>query len=139
VYEHTLANPDFRAEGTRNDLGIMGYGDRGRRIFDFGWVETARGWGDRHAGLMRLQVHATDPDLLEPLLGRARSKGCIRIPAAVNEFLDRRGILDADYEEAAAQGRTHWVLRADRQPARWPGRYLVVVDSGRRTRPQWVR
>jgi hypothetical protein len=84
---------------------------------------------------MRLQMHATDPHLLEPRLGTAQSKGCIRIPAALNEFIDRYGILDADYEQAMAAGQTFWALRRDRTPTPWPGRYLVVVDSARKTRP----
>ena len=46
---------------------------------------------------MRLQMHATDADRLEPLLGSARSKGCIRIPASLNRLLDHFGLLDADY------------------------------------------
>jgi hypothetical protein len=137
VFEHSLGNPDFRAEGTRNEFGIMGYGRVGTRVFDFGWIAAPRGWGKRAEGEMRLQVHATDPELLEPLLGRVRSKGCIRIPATVDEFMDEHGILDADYEAAARSGRSHWVLRADRQTTRWPGRYLVVIDSERPKRPAW--
>ena len=138
VFEHTLANPDFRAEGTRNENGVRGYGLEGRRVFDFGWVEAPKGWGDRAESVMRLQVHATDPDLLEPQLGRARSKGCIRIPAALDEFLDRRGILDEEYLAAADAGAALWVLRGDRDPTRWPGKYLVVVDSARTARPAWA-
>lgn len=38
VFEHSIANPDFRAEGTQNELGICGYGIRGMRVFDFGWI-----------------------------------------------------------------------------------------------------
>jgi len=137
MFEHSLANPDFRAEGTRNEFGIMGYGRVGTRVFDFGWIPAPKGWGNRAESEMRLQVHATDPELLEPMLGRARSKGCIRIPAAVDEFMDRYGILDADYEAAAQRGRAHWVLRMDRKTIRWPGRYLVVIDSQRKHRPEW--
>ena len=137
VFEHSLANPDFRAEGTRNEYGIMGYGRVGTRVFDFGWIPAPKGWGNRAESEMRLQVHATDPQLLEPLLGRARSKGCIRIPAAVDEFMDRYGILDADYEAATHGGRPSWVLRTDRETTRWPGRYLVVIDSERANRPAW--
>jgi hypothetical protein len=86
---------------------------------------------------MRLQLHATDPDLLEPLLGVRRSKGCIRIPASLNLFIDRHGLLDAEYERALLEGRHFWVLRADRTPAPTPGRYLVIVDSQRAARPDW--
>jgi hypothetical protein len=138
VFEHSLANPDFRAEGTRNEFGIRGYGDKGMRVYDFGWVMAQRAWRPGEQP-MRLQVHATDPVLLEPRLGQRESKGCIRIPAALNRLLDRHGLLDADYEDALAAGRALWVLLPDRQPAAWPGRYLVIVDSLRSARPDWAR
>jgi hypothetical protein len=137
VFEHSLANPDFRAEGTRNAYGILGYGIKGMRVFDFGWVMADRGWGAPARSVMRLQLHATDPDLLEPKLGVVASKGCIRIPASLNMFIDRYGLLDADYEFAVANGKYLWVLRPDRQPVQQPGRYLVVVDSQRKQRPSW--
>lgn len=137
VFDHTLDNPDFRSEGTRNDLGILGYGRKGMRVYDFGWITAPRGWGDGSAGLMRLQVHSTDPDLLEPRLGSAQSKGCIRIPASMNLFIDHYGLLDGPYEQAIAAGRKFWVLSPLREPTPWSGRYLVVVDTERRTRPSW--
>jgi hypothetical protein len=136
VFEHVVDNPDFRAEGTRNELGIRGYGRKGSRIYDFGWVIAAKGWGDRKPMKMRLQMHATDPDRLEQRLGTAQSKGCVRIPASLNEFLDRHAVLDEDYEAKMAQGRHFWVLRADRSPTPWSGRYLVVVDSRQPVTPQ---
>jgi hypothetical protein len=86
---------------------------------------------------MRLQMHATDPDVLENQLGRPRSKGCIRIPATLNVLIDRRGVLDAEYERTVRQGRRLWVLRPDRQPVASPGKYLVIVDSQRKDRPPW--
>jgi hypothetical protein len=138
AFAHSLANPDFRAEGTKNALGIRGYGVKGMRVYDFGWVEAPRTWGPGGEGLMRLQVHATDPDLLEPILGEWHSKGCIRIPASLNAFIDRYGLLDADYEAAVRAGERMWVLRADREPTPWPGRWLIVVDSERGTRPGWA-
>lgn len=139
VFAHTLDNPDFRAEGSFNKNHIRGYGLRGRRVFDFGWQSAERGWGKGGVSRMRLQMHATDPDVLEPRLGRVASEGCIRIPATLNVFLDRHGILDADYEEAIAAGKTLWVIRADRQTIPWPGRYMVIVDSGAADRPPWSR
>lgn len=139
VFPHSLANPDFRAEGTFNENHIRGYGLRGMRVFDFGWAEAERGWGAGGASTMRLQVHATDPDMLEPRLGSAASKGCIRIPATLNRFLDRHGLLDSDYLAAASQGNPHWVLRTGPTPIPWPGRYLVVVDSQQQARPAWAR
>lgn len=138
VFEHTLANPDFRAEGTRNALGVRGYGVRGMRVYDFGWVEGERTWDRRGRSLMRLQLHATDPELLEGRLGRARSKGCIRIPTTLNLLIDRRGLLDADYAQALREGRQLWVLRTDRQPVTQAGRFLVIIDSAREARPAWA-
>jgi hypothetical protein len=135
VFDHSIANPDFRAEGTRNELGILGYGRKGMRIYDFGWVKAPKGWGDHAESIMRLQMHATDPDLLERRLGTAQSKGCIRIRASLNTFIDRYGILDANYELAVASGRRFFVLSPDREPTTSPGRYLVVVDSNRQKRP----
>lgn len=136
VFEHSLANPDFRAEGTRNEFGIRGYGRQGMRVFDFGWVMAERAWAPG-AQPMRLQMHATDPDRLEPRLGQRESKGCIRIPARLNALLDRYAVLDAAYDEALAAGWTFWLLRADREPTAWSGRWLVVVDSRRDDRPGW--
>jgi hypothetical protein len=137
AFEHGTANLDFRAEGTFNDHGIRGYGERGMRVFDFGWADAERTWDDRGRSPMRLQMHATDPDRLEPWLGQRGSKGCVRIPAALNRFLDRHGVLDADYEAAAARGELMWMLHPQRQPTPWPGRWLVVVDSGGSARPGW--
>lgn len=138
AFEHSLANPDFRAEGTRNALGIRGYGMKGSRVYDFGWVPARKGWGDHAWSVMRLQVHSTDPDVLEPRLGTAQSKGCIRIPAAVNELVDLHGVLDAGYDEALDAGQRLWVLRPDRQPHAGAGRWLVVIDSEAVLRPGWV-
>jgi hypothetical protein len=88
VFDHSMANPDFRAEGTKNKLGFRGYGRKGMRIYDFGWVNSRRGWGKGGMGVLRLQMHATDPELAEQKLGSAQSEGCVRIPASLNEFMD---------------------------------------------------
>ena len=137
VFAHTLDNKDFRAEGTLNKLGIRGFGRKGMRVFDFGWVQGERGWGHGGLGQMRLLLHSTDPDYLEPHLGVAMSKGCIRIPATLNTFIDHYGLLDADYELALENGKKLWVLRPDRTPTPWSGRYLVIVDSDSTERPAW--
>lgn len=137
AFEHTSANPDFRAEGTYNRQGIRGYGAKGLRVYDFGWQTVPKGWGDGAALEMRLQMHATDPDALEHRLGSVQSKGCIRIPATFNRFLDHYGVLDAEYEQLASTGRRVAVLKADRETVADAGRYLVVVDSGRLERPAW--
>jgi hypothetical protein len=138
VFPHSLDNPDFRALGTRNELGIRGYGLKDMRVFDFGWQESLKGWGKGGTGVMRLQMHATDPDILEKRLGTAQSKGCIRIPATLNLFIDRHGILDGDYDDAIAAGSTFWVLSKSREPTPWSGRYLIVVETRRSARPSWA-
>lgn len=138
VFIHSLDNPDFRAEGTFNQNHIRGYGLRGMRVFDFGWQAAQRGWGAGGVSLMRLQMHATDPDRLAQRLGSEASEGCIRIPATLNLFLDRHGVLDAEYEEALAAGDNLWVIRKkDRELLPWPGRYMVIVDSLTAERPAW--
>jgi hypothetical protein len=138
VFDHRIAAAlDFRAEGTHNELGVRGYGEARMRVFDFGWVDAQRGWGRGGTSPMRLQLHATDPDLLEPRLGTVASKGCVRVPASLNRLIDQYGLLDADYEDALARGARFWVLHPARTPTPWSGRYLVVVDSGRTARPAW--
>lgn len=118
VFDHSMANPDFRAEGTKNTLGFRGCGRKGMRIYDFGWVDAPRGWGQGEMGVMRLQMHATDPDLSAQRLGTAQSEGCVRVPAKLNDFNDCHALLDADYEHALAGGARLWVLRAVRPD--WP-------------------
>ncbi len=137
VFDHTPDHPDFRAEGTFNKNHIRGYGLHGRRVFDFGWQNAERGWGDGGVSEMRLQMHATDPNILEARLGTIASEGCIRIPATLNVFLDHYGILDDRYEAAVVDGKPQWILKRDRQTIGIPGRYLVIVDSRTEGRPDW--
>ncbi|WP_244849916.1 L,D-transpeptidase [Caballeronia sp. SL2Y3] len=137
VFQHVPGNMDFRAEGTENEFKIRGYGARDMRIYDFGWADGERGWGKGGVSPMRFQMHATDPDKLEPLLGMRHSKGCVRIPSTLNTFFDHHGILDAQYEARAAEGESMWVLKPTRQTTPWAGHYLVVVDSGVKARPAW--
>ncbi|MBL6458168.1 hypothetical protein JMJ55_22780 [Belnapia sp. T6] len=131
VFLHTDAILDWRAEGTFNENHIRGLGLKGMRVWDFGWVQASKGWrADKELGEIRFLLHATDPDYLEQRLGRPASKGCVRIPAAMNRFLDRHGVLDADQERAAASdGRFRALLLPDREPTPLAGRALVVVDS----------
>jgi hypothetical protein len=107
------------------------------RIYDFGWLNAPKGWGNGKLSVMRFQLHSTDPEILEPRLGSVQSKGCIRIPAAMNTFIDHYGILDANYERAMAGGKRFWVLTPNREPTPWSGHYLVVVDTKRKERPVW--
>ena len=64
--------------------------------------------------------------------------GCIRVSASLNQVFDKYGVLDADYEAALERGVPLWVLRKDRTPTPWSGRYLVVVESERAHRPPWA-
>jgi hypothetical protein len=138
VFDHNTENLDFRAEGTRNSEGIRGYGVKGMRIYDLGWQRVPKGWGDGAVSEMRLQMHATDPDLLEQRLGSLQSKGCIRIPATLNRLIDHYGLLDADYNQALRDGRSLWMIDTQRDPVPDPGRYVIVVDSGLQDRPEWA-
>jgi len=137
VFEHSTVNPDFRSEGIASADGIQVYGAKGLRVFNFGWQQVSKGWGDGTVSQIRLQMHATDPDLMERRLGSAQSTGGVHIPASLIRLLDHHGVLDADYDQALREGRTLDVLQGDREQVRYPGRYLVVVDSGRTGRPDW--
>ena len=130
VFLHTDLILDWRAEGTFNSQHIRGLGVKGMRVWDFGWQRAAKGWGTGEEGEIRLLLHATDPDYLEKRLGRPASKGCVRIPAAMNRFLDRHGVLDADYERAAKDDpRFEAVLLRERTSTLLAGNALVIVDS----------
>ena len=134
VFLHTADILDFRAEGTFNENHIRGYGLKGMRIWDFGWQWATKGWRpDGERGQIRLQMHATDPQYLEQRIGRPASEGCVRVPAALNRFLDRHGVLDVDYEQQAAQDiRYRSVLLPDRRPSKLAGHTLIVIDSSNR-------
>jgi hypothetical protein len=82
-------------------------------------------------------MHSTDPRYLEQRLGTIQSMGCIRIPATLNLLIDHYGLLDANYEQAITNGKRFWALHPDREPTPWSGRYVVVIDSNRATRPEW--
>ncbi len=129
VFPHTDAILDWRAEGTFNENHVRGLGLKGMRVWDFGWQTAAKGWTEDQ-GQIRLLMHATDPANLEHRIGRPASKGCVRIPAAMNRFLDRHGVLDADYERAAQRDPGFAaLLLADRIPTPLAGTMLVVIDS----------
>ncbi len=131
VFGHGSEILDFRAQGTFNEHHVRGLGLAGMRVWDFGWQWALKGWHtDGAGGDIRLQMHATDPDLLERRLGRPASEGCVRISSSMNKFIDRHGVLDADYEAEAAQTASlRALLAADRTPTKLAGRLLVVVDS----------
>jgi hypothetical protein len=131
VFPHTDAILDFRAAGTFNEHHVRGLGLAGMRVWDFGWQWAKKGWHtDGEGGDIRLGMHATDPTYLEARLGHPASEGCVRISAAMNQFLDKHGVLDADYEQAALRDvRYNALLRSDRTPSLLAGRLLVVIDT----------
>ena len=137
IFEHTTDNPDFRSQGTRNKNGIRGFGEKGMRVYDFGWQPAIRGWGKGGDGKLRLEMHATDPDRFVQKLGSPQSEGCVRIPATLNTFIDHHGVLDGDYDREISAGQTFWVLPKTREATPWSGRFLVIVDTGKTDRPSW--
>ncbi|WP_025813505.1 L,D-transpeptidase, partial [Komagataeibacter kakiaceti] len=124
----------YRALGTKNEHGIRGNGDKGMRVWDFGW-QTTEDWHHRGAlAVVRLEMHATDPTFLESRLGQADSEGCIRIPARVNSFIDRHGLLDRQLDLMARDDTPNAravraLLGAEHMPGPLEGDRVVVVDS----------
>jgi hypothetical protein len=134
VFLHTDAILDYRAQGTFNENHIRGLGLKGMRVWDFGWQWATKGWrADKEGGDIRLLMHATDPKYLEQRIGRPASEGCVRVPATMNRFLDRHGVLDADYERAAIDDvRYRALLMPNRVPSPLAGNAMIVVDSSDR-------
>ncbi len=132
VFAHTEAILDFRAQGTFNEHHVRGIGLAGMRVWDFGWQWALKGWHtDFAGGDIRLQMHATDPALLERKLGHPASEGCVRVSSSMNRFLDLHGVLDADYEVAAVTDpRYENLLSKDRTPSSLGGRLMIVIDTG---------
>ncbi|GBR06994.1 L,D-transpeptidase [Asaia siamensis] len=131
VFINTPDRLGYRALGTKNENGIRGIGAKGMRVWDMGWHNAVKGWRpDHETGDIRLEIHATDPDFLEQRLGQTASEGCIRIPATMNVFMDKNGLLDVQYEQAASYDeRFRALLPKDRTPSPIAGDALVVVDS----------
>lgn len=130
VFPNDTSRLGYRALGTLNENGIRGIGRKGMRVWDFGWQTAKKGWkGNGDYGEIRLEMHATDPDKLEQRIGRPDSEGCIRIPTAFNTFMDKNGIIDAEYEKASATDiRFAALLPKQRTPTPIAGSYLVVTD-----------
>ena len=85
---------------------------------------------------VRVEMHATDPAVLAQRLGRADSEGCIRLPDALNRFLDRHGIIDADLEKLAQTDIGYRALLAPyAEPTPIAGDAVIVVDSSE----PWVK
>lgn len=123
-FENITSNGSYRAEGTKNENGIRGYGVKGMRVWDFGWVPSSSGVVKNLNIDIRFQMHATDPTFMESRLGRPDSQGCLRVHNTFNKFLDMYGIIDKNYE-----AENYWVLNKKRTPAAQAGSWLVVFDS----------
>lgn len=133
IFENKISNPSFRARGTKNAKGWRGFGIKHSRIWDLGWQRSDRGTKNGKiigAGNIRLMMHATDPIWGEKRLGRRDSKGCVRIPAKMNRFLDVYGLIDKDYFDHPDSAASKRVLlkKSERKTVRFPGRYLIIGD-----------
>jgi hypothetical protein len=131
IFDHDGSIMDYRALGTKNENGIRGIGAKGSRVWDFGWQDAETGWlKTPEMRQIRFELHATDPDILEPRLGHPASAGCIRISAGLNKFLDHYSLLDAVYVQEADAGSVaiSALLPRDREPT-LSGRYMLVVDE----------
>jgi len=127
VFINSIEFLGYRALGTKNDQGWCGLGVKNSRVWDFGWQKTYK---KNEEISIRLLMHATDPYFGEKRLGRVDSKGCIRISGKLNKFLDHYGLLDREYEANKNKKTVAWLLKADRQPVAYAGKYLLIGDSG---------
>jgi len=127
VFKNTVESVGYRALGTKNDQGWRGLGAKDSRVWDFGWQKTYK---KNQEITIRLLMHATDPDFGEKRLGGIDSKGCIRISGKLNKFLDHYGLLDREYEDNKNKKAVAWLLKPDREPALYAGKYLLIGDSG---------
>jgi hypothetical protein len=120
----------YRAQGTFNQYHIRGLGVRGMRVWDFGW-QTSDDWRTPGATMaVRVEMHATDPSVLEERIGRADSEGCIRLPDQLNRFLDRHGIIDAAIERLGNSDSGYRALLSPHlDPTPLAGEAVIVVDS----------
>ena len=130
VFTNDASILGYRAQGTYNENHIRGIGVRGMRVWDFGWQTTDDWRTPRALMAVRMEMHATDPSVLEPRLGRWDSEGCIRIPSRFNSFLDQSGLIDAKDREAARDDRRFAALLPKHVvPSRLAGQTVVVVDT----------
>jgi hypothetical protein len=120
----------YRAQGTFNQYHIRGLGVKGMRVWDFGW-QTTDDWRTPGATMeVRVEMHATDPSVLEARIGRADSEGCVRLPDSLNRFLDRHGIIDAAIERLGdSDSGYRALLSPELDPTPLAGDAVIVIDS----------
>lgn len=124
--EQIPENGTYRAQGTKNENGIRGYGAKGMRVWDFGWQNAYTGWMKRpEVHQIRMQMHATDPQFLEQRLGNPASQGCIRLSAETNQFLDNHAIIDKNIENSSMA----WSLKKERSKVDNQGSFVLVINS----------
>ena len=124
IFQNNPKNMSYRALGTKNSKGWRGFGIKGSRVWDLGWQKSKHPKGGDIN--IRMLVHATDPDFGEKRLGQQDSKGCVRLSAKLNRFLDYYGIIDAEYEK---NPKGKYVLLKDRLPVNFAGSLIVVIDT----------
>jgi hypothetical protein len=124
-FKNSPAIIGYRAKGTKNRNGIRGLGAKGSRVWDFGWTRTYKNGSPAR---ICFALHGTDPDVGEPMLGHVFSKGCIHVSAKMNFFLDHYGIIDREYE-LLNQRKKISLLKEDREPVAFAGKYVLVGDS----------
>lgn len=126
-FETKIEFGSYRAEGTKNSNGILGLGSKGKRVWDLGWQDAQAGWtNSQDIRKIRFQIHATDPYVLEKKLGTPASKGCIRVSSTMNDFLDKYGILDKNFN---TQRPDYFALKKDREITPQNGKFLLVVNT----------
>jgi hypothetical protein len=120
----------YRAEGTFNENHVRGLGLKGMRVWDFGW-QTTEDWRTPGATMaVRLEMHSTDPANLAHRIGRPDSEGCIRIPASLNTFLDKHGVIDRALTAAApTDPATAQLISRQQHPTPLAGSAVIVYDS----------
>jgi hypothetical protein len=97
------------------------------RVYDFGRHRARRASGAGFSEL-RLQARAAT-GRSGALLGRVQSDGTVLLPPGLVAFLDHFGVLDSGRQEA---------VTPTGEALPFAGRYLVVIDSERDERPDWV-
>jgi len=128
MFKNTINHFGYRADGTKNKQGWQGLGKKNSRVWDFGWQKIDK---NGQTFDILLLMHATDPNYGESQLGKPVSKGCIRISAELNEFLDQYWLIDRDYERNKHPQKVQWLLRKNRTPVFYQGEYLIVSDSSK--------
>jgi hypothetical protein len=130
IFANTTKIVGYRAQGTKNEEGKRGLGLKDSRVWDFGWQPTLHSnRGRQETRYIRFAMHATDPEIDEIRLGQPGSQGCVRISGLLCRFIDHYGLIDREYEKRKNERFCSWLLKPDREPVPFAGKYLFVCDS----------